>query len=447
MSSCGVRLTDPAAEWLGHGEGAHWTTDYPWTEITVEHLATHTSGICDYSNSSSVCRDENPGWQAAFDHAKTVPSKWPYPNDAFTIARAKAEQNREPAPAPGSVLEYSNVAHALMNYVVQRACGQKLTDIFNLYIKQAGMGPPVGTSLISTDDGQQFNQATGTAKWKGLDGAAVLRLAGRLGIWDNKNVEPVRYWHLLTRITGNIPAAAAQGWGVVYENNSKNMWTQSVNHRRLSPEMFGHNGNYSTIFLNDPLSGTIIVRQGENNAKGASYLTTNGCAPGWTGLSPTCTAGTNYSNNWSTTSVYTSQRKKVVEPVQEAFFFPPPFCRMTSAGGAIVDRESDVYTTPMDGETVDLEAEITVNPREGAGSSVADKVEFYVETESAPPALIGLGTPVPGNPGRYQISYPASSHGAVGQVKTYFASCVARSTQISTRKVPSYSGPVRVERL
>jgi len=27
-----------------------------------------------------------------------------------------------------------------MNYVVQRACGQKLTEIFNNYIKQAGMG-------------------------------------------------------------------------------------------------------------------------------------------------------------------------------------------------------------------------------------------------------------------------------------------------------------------
>jgi hypothetical protein len=29
----------------------------------------------------------------------------------------------------------------------------------------------------------------------------------------------------------------------------------------------------------------------------------------------------------------------------------------------------------------DLEAEITVNPREGAGSSVPDKVEFYKESD------------------------------------------------------------------
>jgi CubicO group peptidase (beta-lactamase class C family) len=448
MSKCGVGLTDRAGQWLGHGEGARWETDFPWREITVEHLATHTSGICDYGNSSTVCRDEHPGWQAAFERNKVGGAKYVYPNDAFTIARVEAEQNREPARAPGSILEYSNVAHALLNYVVQRACGLKLTEIYDRYIKQVGMGSPVGVALISTDDGQQFNQATGFARWKAPDGAAVLRLAGRQGIWDNRNIEPVRYWHLLTRTTGNIPAAAAEGWGVVYENNSVNMWTQSLNHRRLSLETFGHDGNHSTIFQNDPLTGTIVARQGETYGSGGGYLTLNGCSPGWTGTAPTCSPGTNYSNNWSSSSVYTGQRKMVMEPLQEAFFFPPPFCRMTSAGGSKVDDVSDEYTTPIDGATVDLVAEIRVNPREGAGSSVVDKVEFYKETGAASPVLIGQGTLVPGtNPAQYQLSYSAASHGAPGDVETYFANCVARSTQDPTKKVPSYSEPVRVRRL
>jgi CubicO group peptidase (beta-lactamase class C family) len=448
MHRCGVSLTDRASQWLSHGEGTRWDTDYPWNDITVEHLATHTSGICDYGNTSTVCHNENPGWQLTFERAKAGGTKYVYPNDAFTIARVQSEQNREPPLDPGSTLEYSNVAHALLNYVVQRACGQKLTDIFDLYIKQLGMGSPVGTALISTDGGQQFNQSTGIARWKALDGAAVLRLAGRQGIWENQNVEPVRYWHLVTKITGNIPAAAAQGWGVVYENNSKNMWTQSVNHRRLSLEMFGHNGNYSTIFQNDPLTGTIIVRQGYNNANGASYLTLNGCKPGWTGLAPSCTLGTNWSNNWNSSSVYVGQRKKVMEPVQEAFFFPPPFCRMTSAGGSRVDNLSDEYTSPMDATSIDLVAEIAVNPREGAGSSVVDRVEFYKESGGSAPAYIGNGTLVPGtSPAQYQLSYDADSHGPVGKVQTYFANCVARSTQNSAKKVPSYSEPVRVRRL
>jgi hypothetical protein len=311
-----------------------------------------------------------------------------------------------------------------------------------------GMGSPLGVALISTDDGQQFNQATGLARWKALDGASVLRLAGRQGIWDNRNIEPVRYWHLLTRTTGNIPAAAAQGFGVVYENNSANIWTQTVNHRRLSLETFGHDGNHSTIFQNDPLTSTIVVRQGETYGNGGGYLTLNGCFPGWTGTAPTCRAGTSYSNNWGNSSVYTGQRKLVMEPLQEAFFFPPPFCRMVSAGGSDVDGVSDQYTTPIDGATVDLVAEIKVNPREGAGSSVVDRVEFYKETGGSAPLYIGTGKLVPGSsPAQYKLSYSAAAHGAVGQVQTYFANCVAKSTSDGSKKVPSYSQPVRVRRL
>jgi len=454
MSQCGVGLTDPASQWLAHGDGTRWATTYPWTDITVEHLATHTSGVCDYGNTSAVCRNENPGWQAAYDKADNgdTNSKHRYPGDAFTIARTKAEQNREPAPPPGSVFEYSNVGHGLLNYVVQRACGQKLADIYDLYIKRSGMGSPVRPALIYTDEAQQFNQSTGIARWKGLEGAAVLRLAGRQGIWDNQNVEPVRYWDALTRITVNIPAAAAVGWGVVYQNNSRDMWTQSASHKRLSLETFGHDGNYSTIFMNDPMTSTIVVRQGENNAKGASYLTTNGCAVGWTGTAPTCTAGTDWSNNWNVPaqaqgSSDVAPRMKVVEPLQEAFFFPPPFCRMTSAAGNTVDHETDVYNSAPAATTIDLTAEITVNPREGAGSSVVDRVEFYKESGGAAVEYIGDGTLVAGtSPSQYRLSYDASSHGEAGSVRTYFANCVARSVQDGTKQVPSYSRPVRVMR-
>jgi CubicO group peptidase (beta-lactamase class C family) len=453
MSKCGVDLTDPVSRWLQHGDGARWASTYPWTSITVEHLATHTSGVCDYANSSTVCRNENGAWQLAFEHAKAGGVRYTYPGDIFTIARARAEQNRQPAAVPGTILEYSNVGHALLNYVVQRACGQKLTDIYDMYIKQSGMGSPVGTALIYTDAGLVLNQSTGIARWSGRDGAAVLRLAGRLGIWDNQNIEPVKYWNALTKITGNLPVAAASGWGVVYENNSTNLWTRSAGFRRLSLEMFGHGGNFSTLFMNDPLTGTIMVRQGGNNATGASYLTLNGCAPGWTGLSPTCTPGTDWSNNWNVAngtlgSSSVGVRKKVVEPLQQAFFFPPPFCRMRLAAGRPVDQITDVYDTPEDAATVDLAAEITINPREGAGSSVIDKVEFYKEGDGIGPVHVGNGVRVEGtNPAQYRLAYDANQHGAADEVRTYFANCVARSTLDPTKKVPSYSRPVRVRRV
>jgi hypothetical protein len=240
---------------------------------------------------------------------------------------------------------------------------------------------------------------------------------------------------------------------VIYENNSLDTWTHSPGHKRLSPETFGHGGNYSTVFMNDPLTGTIIVRQGENNAKGASYLTTNGCAPGWTGTAPNCEEGTDWSNNWNAAggelgSSRVGPTKMVVDPLQEAFFFPPPFCRMTAAAGQAVDHTTDVYSSPSNATTIDLRAEIAVNPREGEGSSVVDRVEFYKESEGIEPQLIGTGTLVAGtSPAQYQLSYSADGHGAAGEIKTYFANCVAKSAQDGTREVPSYSRPVRVGRL
>ncbi len=423
-SKCGMRLPDRASSWLAHGSGARWGSEYPWTDITIEHLATHTSGICDHANPNAPCNNESPGWQQEFDIAERGGTERAYPDDAFTIARMRSELNSEPALPPGSVYEYSNVGHALLNYAVQRACGQSLTDIFDSHIRQPGMGSPVGPALIHTDEDQQFNQSAGIARWDALDGAAVLRLAGRLGIWDNRNVEPVRYWHDVTKVEGNLPAASSASRGVVYENNSQGEWTQSPGHRRLSLEMFGHGGNYSTVFMNDPLTGTIIVRQGENNAPGASYLTTNGCQPGWTGVAPNCVEGTDWSNNWNVAdgalgSSRVGARVMVVEPLQEAFFFPPPFCRITAAAGQPVDRTTDVYAAAPGAATIDLTAEITVNPREGEGSSVADHVEFYKESEGFAPQHVGNGTLVEGsNPARYQLSLSADSHGAAGEVKT-----------------------------
>jgi hypothetical protein len=120
---------------------------------------------------------------------------------------------------------------------------------------------------------------------------------------------------------------------------------------------------------------------------------------------------------------------------------------MTSAAGTPVDNTTDVYDSPSEASTIDLAAEITINPREGAGSSVVDKVEFYKELDGSLPEYIGNGTLVAGtSPPQYQLSYSAESHGTANQVATYFANCVAKSTQNATKKVPSYSRPIRVRR-
>ena len=105
-----------------------------------------------------------------------------------------------------------------------------------------------------------------------------------------------------------------------------------------------------------------------------------------------------------------------------------------------------IFEAELEGRKEQI-AEIRVNPREGDGSSVVDRVEFYKEDGIAAPRLVGVGTLVDGSdPAQYQLSYAANDHGTPGMVLTYFANCVARSLQDSTKVVPAYSRPVRVRR-
>jgi hypothetical protein len=112
-----------------------------------------------------------------------------------------------------------------------------------------------------------------------------------------------------------------------------------------------------------------------------------------------------------------------------------------------VDNQTDVYSNPSGTGAIELVAEIAVDPREDAGSSTVARVEFYSESENFEPYVVGNGTPVPGtSPPQYQLSLSADGHGALGEVKTYFANCVAKSVQDDSKEVPSYSRPVRVRR-
>jgi hypothetical protein len=89
-----------------------------------------------------------------------------------------------------------------------------------------------------------------------------------------------------------------------------------------------------------------------------------------------------------------------------------------------------------------------VHPRDGAGSSLPDEVEFYKESDGGVTEYIGDGTLVAGvSPARYALAYGAALHGLAGDARTYFANCIAHSAHNSTKKVPSYSQPVRVSRM
>ena len=139
----------------------------------------------------------------------------------------------------------------------------------------------------------------------------------------------------------------------------------------------------------------------------------------------------------------------MVEPLQEAFFFPPPFCRMTAAGGQPVDRTTDSVRSalrrddrrPGGGDHRQSRARARARRWPIEWSSTRKSEGFGSAAHRRRHLVAGT------SPAQYQLSYSADGHGAPGDVKTYFARCVARSAQDGTKEVPSYSRPVRVSRM
>ena len=216
MSRCGVGLGDRGLHLAGprrrrplgpassRGPTSRWSTS-PATR----------AGVCDYEDASTVCRDEYAGMADGLRQGAGGGPAYVYPLDLFTVARARAEQNRRAGLDAGHTWQYSNVGHALLNYVVQRACGQSLTDIYQQ------LHPPGGHGRADRGAGDLQRRGPGvqskhraSSSGTGSMGRRCCGWPTRAGIWDNRNVEPVADWNRLTRITGNIAAAAALGWGV-----------------------------------------------------------------------------------------------------------------------------------------------------------------------------------------------------------------------------------------
>ena len=165
--------------------------------------------------------DENPGWQRDFDVAKQGggPSTC-IPSDAFTIARAPVRAEQRACAASGKHLRVqqrgARAAELRGAASLRPESGRHLRPGTS---SSPAWARPFGPALIQTDEGQQFNQSAGIAQWNGWTVRRCCGWPGRLGIWDNRNVEPVRYWREVTKVEENIPVAAAASRGVIYENN------------------------------------------------------------------------------------------------------------------------------------------------------------------------------------------------------------------------------------
>ena len=116
---------DPAHRYV-----PQWRGDPKRREITIRHLATHTSGIED-AEADSIPHDRLTGWKGDFW------KRLPPPHDPFTLARDSAPV----LDTPGTRERYSNPGMAMLGYCVTASLrGTEDADLRSL-LKHRIMGP------------------------------------------------------------------------------------------------------------------------------------------------------------------------------------------------------------------------------------------------------------------------------------------------------------------
>ena len=109
MSAVADRRISP--DDLVHRYIPQWSAHPERSQITVCHLATHTSGIEDArDDASDVSHDELPGWKGAFWKGRSMERD----DDPFTISRDHAPILFR----PGTDYHYSNPGMALLSYAI-----------------------------------------------------------------------------------------------------------------------------------------------------------------------------------------------------------------------------------------------------------------------------------------------------------------------------------------
>ena len=116
---------DPAGRFV-----PSWRDDPRRRDITVRHLATHTSGIED-AEADGLPHDRLTGWKGDF---------WkrpPPPDDPFTLARDRAPVLE----APGLAYRYSNPGMAMLGYCVTASLRGSGDEDLRSLLKRRVMGP------------------------------------------------------------------------------------------------------------------------------------------------------------------------------------------------------------------------------------------------------------------------------------------------------------------
>jgi CubicO group peptidase (beta-lactamase class C family) len=247
------RLTvdDPAWKyipaWKGHPQKSN---------ITIRHLATHSSGIED-AEESELPHEQLSGWKGDF---------WKRSPDPFSIAKDKAPV----VFPPGSKYAYSNSGMAMLAYAVTASLKDTPQPDIRTLLRERIMKPigvPDEEWSIGYGRGYEVDGLTLYANWGGgaytaRAVARVGRLMLRKGNWEGRQLvdsiwveKAVAYagTPLPDRSTGKLQPGSGLGWWTNFDG----VWA------KVPRDAFAGAGAGNQILLVIPSLDLIVVRNGE----------------------------------------------------------------------------------------------------------------------------------------------------------------------------------------
>jgi CubicO group peptidase (beta-lactamase class C family) len=229
-----------------------WATVPLKNEITLRHLATHTSGLED-AEADHLPHDRLTGWKGEFwKHPRA-------PHDPFTISRDITPVLERPGTNP----RYSNPGSAMLAYCLTASLRNAPQHDLRSFLKARIMGPmglskkewSVDFANTTWVDGLPLVASWGVAEFSPNASAAVGSLLLHNGNWNGKQLISRATVERATQYAG-MPNHSGLGWWVNRNSDGTRFW-QSV------PEgAFWGLGAQGQFLLVVPSLNLIVVRSG-----------------------------------------------------------------------------------------------------------------------------------------------------------------------------------------
>lgn len=261
-----INPDDPAAKFV-----PAWAGDPAKKNISIRHLATHTSGLDD-ANEPGVSHRDLTGWKG--DFWKMLPP----PRDPFTLSRDEVPLLAD----PGTRALYSNPGIAMLGYCITASLrGAPQTDIGSLLRERVlrRIGIPDREWSMGYDgpveiDGLPLIGAWGGANVSPNAAARIGRLLLRRGDWDEDQVLPAVIVTAATRFAG-LPNHSGLSWWVNRTADGSRVLAQAPD------DAFWGLGAGGQLLFVVPSLDLIVVRNGSglprdvNNLRAMERLVVN----------------------------------------------------------------------------------------------------------------------------------------------------------------------------